>query len=235
MYKAFSQILADGRKVTSLNVLAINKKLINKEVDAASSPLQERITPLMSPLSKERAQSGPLGQLKDGTHIASLSEDELKTELAKRNGTDSSLRLPDHLPQPKRKNSESASSSSSRAPREVAPSAKKPKTSAAGQRLPHFSDCHVNGAPARVSLWGRNYVNVTALLEAFKAQFPKLPASQLQDYKILPSLLTSRRGDEYFRLYAPRDASDATMRALKSWYDRNKWQEFSVDVPPDFC
>ena len=78
MYKAFSQILADGRKVTSLNVLAINKKLINKEVDAASSPLQERITPLMSPLSKERAQSGPLGQLKDGTHIASLSEDELK-------------------------------------------------------------------------------------------------------------------------------------------------------------
>ena len=87
MYKAFSQILADGRKVTSLNVLAINKKLINKEVDAASSPLQERITPLMSPLSKERAQSGPLGQLKDGTHIASLSEDELKTELAKRNGT----------------------------------------------------------------------------------------------------------------------------------------------------
>ena len=168
--------------------------------------------------------------------------------------SDSSLRLPDRLPQPKRppdrlpqpkrKNSESASSSSlhdgsgsslvSRTPKEVAPSAKEPKTSAAGQRLPHFSDCDVNGVETSVSRWGSDYVDVTALLIAFKAQHPKLPASQLQDFKILPVLLTSRHGDDFFRQYAPRDASDATMHALRSWYDIDKWQEFSVDAPSDF-
>ena len=169
--------------------------------------------------------------------------------------SDSSLRLPDHLPQPKRppdrspqtkrKNSESTSSSSShdssgsslvlRTPREVAPSAKEPKTSAAGQSLPHFSDCDVNGVQTRVSRWGNNYVDVTALLAAFKAQYPKLPASQLQDFKILPLLLTAKNGDDFFRQYAPRDAGDAMMRALRSWYGQNKWQEFSVDAPLDFC
>jgi hypothetical protein len=87
-YKAFSQILADGRKVTSLNVLAISKELISKGVDAASIPLlkKDKMVMLMSLLSKERSQSGPLGQLEDGTDIASMSEDELKTELARRNG-----------------------------------------------------------------------------------------------------------------------------------------------------
>jgi hypothetical protein len=87
-YKAFSQVLADGRKVTSLNVLAICKELTIKGVDAASFPLlkKDKMALLMSVLSKERSQNGPLGQLEDGTDIASMSEDETKTELAKRKG-----------------------------------------------------------------------------------------------------------------------------------------------------